>query len=327
MDFIATLDPELAAVLQALPIEESVEFWQDIPGMRAGHDEMMEALTADVPDSPHVTKEDRLVPGLERDAQVRIRLYRPTGSSTPVSALLWIHGGGMIAGTIAMDDYQVQHVVERVGCLVVSLEYRLAPEHPFPAALEDCYAALKWTYDRGSEIGIDVSRIAVGGESAGGNLAAGLALLARDRGEVPVAFQWLCYPCLDDRNITPSSHAITDPRVVNRAFILNVWRAYLGAEPGGEDVSPYAAPGRATDLSNLPPAHIQVGSQDLLLDENVTYSQRLARAGVLVELHVYPGAFHASERFVPAAALSQRMVADRIEALKRGLQPSRHVLV
>jgi len=320
MDFLDTLDPDLAAVLQALPTDGFLD-WQDLRGTRTGMAEMFAALTADLPDSPGVRKEDRTTPGPDGAPEVPIRIYRPVDAGMALPCLFWIHGGGMVLGSLAMDDHLLQHIVETVGCVAVSVEYRLAPEHPFPAPIEDCYAALKWTHAHAAELGADPTRIAVGGASAGGGLAAGLVLLARDRGEVPVAFQWLIYPMLDDRNRTPSSYAITEPRVWNRESNLFGWRAYLGREPGSEGVSPYAAPARAVDLSNLPPAYIPVGSQDLFLDEAADYALRLARAGVPVELQVYAGAFHGSELFAPAAAVSQRMVTDRDQALKRALHP------
>jgi acetyl esterase/lipase len=227
----------------------------------------------------------------------------------------------MVSGSVAEADLGVQHIVDAVGCVAVSVDYRLAPENPYPAPLDDCYAALRWTWQQARRIDVLESRIAVGGSSAGGGLAAGLALLARDRGEIRVAFQWLIYPMLDDRNITPSSRAITDPRVWNRDSNLRGWRAYLGAEPGSAGVSPYAAPARADDLSHLPPAYIQVGDQDLFFDEDVAYAQRLERGGVPVQLQVYPGVFHGAEGAVPSAAISVRMVADRLEALTRALFP------
>lgn len=320
MDFLDRLDPELAAVLETLP-PEGLFSWQDLTATRVGLEQMFATMSADVPDSPTVVKQDRVAPGPDGAPEVSVRIYRPAQSVGPLPGLFWIHGGGMVLGSLAMDDHNVQHVVDAVGCVAVSVEYRLAPEHPFPAPIEDCYAALKWTHAQASDLGIDPRRIAVGGASAGGGLAAGLVLLARDRGEVPVAFQWLIYPMLDDRNMTAASHAITDPRVWNREANLFGWRAYLGTEPGSEGVSPYAAPARATDLSNLPPAYIPVGSQDLFLDESADYAMRLARAGVPVELHVYPGAFHGSELFAPGAAVSQRMIADRDQALKRAVHP------
>jgi len=320
MDLLETLDPELAAVLRMLPAEGGIDL-EDVAAARVGMEQMFAALRADLHDSPNVVKADRTVPGPDGAPDVPVRVYWPVERATALPCLVWIHGGGMVLGTMAMDDVPMQRVVETVGCVAVSVEYRLAPEHPFPAPLEDCYAAFKWTHAHAAELGIDPSRIAVGGGSAGGGLAAGLVLLARDRGEVPVAFQWLIYPMLDDRNQTPASHAITDVRVWNRRSNLLGWRAYLGTEPGSAGVSPYAAPARATDLSKLPPAFIPVGSQDLFVDEAADYALRLARAGVPVELHVYPGAFHGSELFAPAAALSQRMLADRHQALKRALHP------
>jgi acetyl esterase/lipase len=215
MDFLDRLDPELAAVLQTLPAE-GLANWQDLAGTRAGFEQLFATLTADLHDSPNVHKQDRTVPGPAGEPEVLVRGYRPVGATGPLPCLFWIHGGGMVLGNLAMDDFNVQHVVEAVGCCAVSVEYRLAPEHPFPAPIEDCYAALKWTHAHAAELGANPSRIAVGGASAGGGLAAGLVLLARDRGEVPVAYQWLIYPMLDDRNFTPSSQAITDRRVWNR---------------------------------------------------------------------------------------------------------------
>jgi acetyl esterase/lipase len=283
---------------------------------------MIAMLSADLQDSPHVRKQDRSVPGPVGAPPVPVRVYRPTEAVAALPCLLWIHGGGMVLGSLAMDDFSLQRIVETIGCVAVSVDYRLAPEHPFPAPIEDCYAALKWTHANAAELGVDPRRIAIGGASAGGGLAAGLVLLARDRGEVPVVFQWLIYPMLDDRNITSSSKAITEPRVWNRASNLFGWRAYLGVDPGSDGVSAYASPTRATDLSDLPAAYIPVGSQDLFLDEDTDYAMRLARAGVPVELQVYPGAFHGSELFAPTAAVSVRMVADREAALKRGLYPA-----
>lgn len=320
MGFIDRLDPELVPMIEATPAEGFFD-WRDLAATRAAIDQMLAALAAGIPDSPRVAREDRAVPGLEGAPAVPVRLYRPRDAIGALPCLVWIHGGGYVLGTLAMDDGSMQDIVETIGCVAVSVEYRLAPEHPFPAPLEDCYAALKWAFDHADEIGIDARRIAVGGASAGGGLAAGLVLLARDRGEIAVAFQLLFYPMLDDRNVTASSRSISDPRVWNREANLFGWRAYLGGEPGGDGTSPYASPTRATDLAGLPPAFIPVGTQDLFLDEDVEYALRLARAGVTVELHVYPGAFHASEWFLPTAALSRRMLADRNDALKRAFQP------
>jgi acetyl esterase/lipase len=320
MDVAARVDPELVAALQAIPAGGTLD-WQDLPATRASRHELLLQTMVGVPDLPQVTKEDHSIPGAAGDPDVLVRIYRPIDASGSLPALLWIHGGGYVLGSVAMNDFAIQHLIKEVGCVAVSVEYRLAPEHPFPAPLEDCYAALKWLYAHAAALGVDPTRIAIGGASAGGGLAAGLVLLARDRGEVPVVFQLLIYPMIDDRNSTPSSHAITDSRIWNRASNHKGWRAFLGQEPGGDDVSPYAAAARATDLTGLPPAYIPVGTLDLFLDENIAYAQRLLQAGVPVELHIYPGAFHGSENMAPAAALSQRMVAERYDALKRVLFP------
>jgi acetyl esterase/lipase len=321
MDPTQGYDPELVAALQAFPIEAMIT-WDDLPVGREFGKKMFETMMAGIPDSPHVAKEDRTVPGPESAPQVPIRLYRPVGSAGTLPGLFWIHGGGYVLGDIQQDGFLMQHIVEAVGCVAVSVEYRLAPEHPFPAPLEDCYAALKWMADHATELGVDPGRIAVGGASAGGGLAAGLVLLARDRGEVPVAFQLLIYPMIDDRDATASSEAFADAPIWRRHDNRNGWRAYLGEACGGANVSPYAAAARATNLAQLPPTFIAVGSHEVFLDEDVEYALRLARAGVPVELHVYPRAFHGWDSIAPTAALSQRFELERDQALKLALHPA-----
>jgi acetyl esterase/lipase len=291
----------------------------DIPAARQIAAQLLEQMADQLPEVEGVTAHDRQAPGPDGDPAVPVRIYRPDGAEGSLPAMLWIHGGGMVLGNIDQDDLFCKALAKEVDCTVVSVEYRLAPEHPYPAPLEDCYAALRWLVSNADEIGADASRIAIGGASAGGGLAAGLALLARDRGEVTIAFQLLIYPMVDDRNMTPSSHAITHPSVWNRDANIAGWRAYLGGEIGADDVPPYAAPARASDLSGLPPAYIAVGELDLFLDEDVEYGQRLLQAGVTTELHVYPGAFHGSDTFVAGSELSQRWVSDRNDALRRAL--------
>jgi acetyl esterase/lipase len=202
-----------------------------------------------------------------------------------------MHGGGYVIGTFDMDDPLFDNLCPKLGLVGVSVEYRLAPETPYPGPLEDCYRGLQWTYDHAEELGIDRHRIGVGGVSAGGGLAAALALLARDRGEVPVAFQLLDCPMLDDRQTTASSQQDGLP-VWSRESNAFGWRSYLGDLYGDDDVPYTAAPARAEDLSGLPPAFVSVGSVDGFLDEDVDYAVRLNRAGVPTELHVYPGACH-----------------------------------
>jgi triacylglycerol lipase len=201
----------------------------------------------------------------------------------------------------------------------VSVDYRLAPEHPFPAPLEDCYAGLAWTAAHADELGIDRERIVIVGQSAGGGLAAGLALLVRDRAEIPLCYQLLIYPMIDDRNTSTSSQLVT--KVWTREANLLGWRCYLGHEPGVGDVSPYAAAARAEDLRGLAPAFIGVGTLDVFRDENIEYAQRLLAAGVPTELHVYPGAPHGFEGLAPQAAVSQQFLRDITDALRRAMYP------
>ena len=318
MNFVDQLDPELRVVLEKLPTDRPLDL-NKIPAARANMKKMMTAMLASLPAVEGVTSQDEFVPGSQGDPAVRVRVYRPNDRPGELPALLWIHGGGYVMGDIEQDDRLMKQMVKRIDCVTVSVDYRLAPEHPFPAPVEDCYAGLKWLFAHAGELGVKPSRIAIGGASGGGGLAAGLALLARDRGEVPVAFQLLIYPMIDDRNVTPASYAITDPRMWNRESNRLGWKAYLGRDGGGADVSPYAAAARATDLRNLPPAYIPVGALDLFVDENIEYAQRLIEAGVPTELHVYPGAFHGFDLFAPSAGVSKQFKADRDSALKRAL--------
>ena len=317
------LDPELAAPLAAWhhATDGGINL-HDIPAARRMMEELAAAQPAEARPIEGVSTEDRQAPGPEGAPDVFVRIYQPTARPDTLPALLWIHGGGYVLGSVARDDLLAKHLAKVGPCVVASVEYRLAPECPFPAPVEDCYAALTWLSAHSAELGVNTSRIAISGASAGGGLAAGLALLTRDRAEVDVAFQLLVYPMLDDRNIAPATETVPDTFVWTRENNLMGWRAYLGREPGGVDVSPYAAAARATDLHGLPPAYIAVGDLDLFVDENISYAQRLLAAGVPTELHVYPGAFHGFNGFVPGAALSRRFHADRDQALQRALHRS-----
>ncbi len=310
------LDPELAAPLETfLHLTGGGLNLHDIPATRRTMEEMAAAQLAKAPPITGLTTADRQVPG--PDGEVFVRIYQPTERPDTLPALLWIHGGGYVLGSVERDDLLAAHLAKVAQCVVVSVEYRLAPEHPFPAPVEDCYAALKWLATHTGELGVAPSRIAIGGASAGGGLAAGLALLTRDRAEVELAFQLLIYPMLDDRNVAPASDTRPDTFVWTRENNLMGWRAYLGREPGGADVSPYAAAARADDLAGLPPAYIPVGDLDLFLDENIEYARRLLAAGVPTELHVYPGGYHGFNGFDPGAEIAQRFNNERDEALRR----------
>ena len=308
-------DPDLRPMLAVLPTEMDLSTVEAIREARANR----ELLSAGVPpDREDVTKEDRTVPGREGDPEVPIRIYRPTAASdAPRPCIFEIHGGGFIMGSIEMMDPWCQRVAADTGAVVVSVEYRLAPEDPFPAGLEDCHAALSWTAAEADALGIDPTRIAISGQSAGGGLAAATALLARDRGGPALCFQLLEIPELDDRLETASMKAFTDTPLWNRPNAIQSWKHYLGPNHDGE-VSPYAAPARAKDLSNLPPAYISTMEFDPLRDEGILYGLGLLQAGVSVELHSYAGTFHGSA-LLPSAEPSRRNTDEVIHLLRRRL--------
>ena len=320
MSFIDQMDPELRSMAQRLPTDRTLDL-NNMSVARARMKKLVGELLGSLPPVEGVTSQDQFVSGAQGH-QVRVRVYKSNDQRNKLPALFWIHGGGYVVGDIEQDDRLMKQFVKRINCVAVSVDYRLAPEHPFPAPVEDCYAGLKWLFGHADELGIEPSRIAIGGASAGGGLTAGLALMARDRREVQVAFQLLIYPMIDDRNATPASYAITDPRVWNRESNRLGWKAYLGRDGGGSDISPYAAVARETDLTNLPRAYISVGTLDLFIDENIEYAQRLIQAGVPTELHVYPGAFHGFDLFAPSAKVSKQFKADRDNALRRALHDS-----
>lgn len=297
-------DPELEAVLPLLPAISDLSSLEKVLEMRAG----AAALSIPAPDRDDVTKEDRRVPGPSDAPEVPIRIYRPArhnhDSDSHRPAVLEIHGGGFLMGSIEMMDPWCQQVAATIDAVVASVEYRLAPEDPYPAGLEDCYAALLYIASNAESLGIDPTRIAVAGQSAGGGLAAATALLARDRGGPALCFQLLEIPELDDRLDTPSMLAFDDTPLWNRPNAVWSWRHYLGANHEG-DVSQYAAPARAQNLANLPAAYISTMEFDPLRDEGILYGLRLLQAGVSVELHSYPGTFHGSA-LVPTASVSKR---------------------
>jgi acetyl esterase/lipase len=272
------------------------------------------------PELDEVEVAERHVPGSDGAPDVRVLVYRPRGTARPLPGLLWIHCGGYVLGSADRVDMCVRNLVAKVGCVAVSVDYRLAPETPFPGPLEDCYAALRWLHSSAAELGVDASRHAAGGDSAGGGLTAALAQLARDRGEVPLVFQLLLYPMLDDRTCTSSD---LSPHVGE--FIWNNdsnrfgWTSLLGHAPGEVDPPAYAVPARTEYLGGLPPAWIGVGALDLFLDENVEYARRLMRAGVPTSLHVYPSAYHGFD-VVREAAVSRSFEREYVEALRRALK-------
>lgn len=315
------VDPEALPLLDFLPV---VDLSGDIPTVRERVDQARRPLLDSLPPVLGVSAEDRVVPGFDAaDPDVPVRIYRsdeePSGG-----ALCFIHGGGMVLGSVEDMDWVCRRMVARHRCVIASVEYRLAPEHPYPAALHDCYAALVAVADMAGSLGVDRNRIAVGGVSAGGGLAAATAILARDRGELTPCLQWLIYPMLDDRNDTASAHEIVEPHVWNRDANRLGWDAYLGELAGSSAVPVLAAPGRATaaDLGGLAPAYIDVGELDLFRDESIAYAASLLAAGVPTELHVTPGAFHGSEALAPTAPSSRRIAGYRNDVLARFIGPT-----
>ncbi|HEY0136739.1 MAG TPA: alpha/beta hydrolase [Nannocystis sp.] len=262
--------------------------------------------------TPGVSASLRQIPGAGT-----ARVFVPTGVTGPMPALLWVHGGGFIFGTPAQDDALATTFARELGLIVVAPSYRLAPEHPFPAAIDDLYATLAWLHTSAGELHIRPDRIAVAGASAGGGLAAGLALLARDRGQIPLAFQLLVYPMLDDRTVDRTIDG-ANHRLWTAGSNRFGWTSYLGRTPGGADVPVYAAPARAGTLAGLPPTWIGVGTFDLFHDEDVAYARRLADAGVPVELEVVPGVFHGFD-VLRRANVSRNFVAAQVAALRRAL--------
>lgn len=244
---------------------------------------------------------------LTLESGVGVRLYRPTGTATTTPALLWIHGGGYVLGTAAQDDVLCRRFVSELGITVASVDYRLAPEHPYPAPLEDCYDALQWL---ARLHGVDPDRIAIGGASAGGGLTAALALWARDHDGVKPVFQLLVYPMIDDRSVgshlEDAGHRLWNP--ASNAF---GWKAYLG----GADPE-VAAPARRTDLAGLPPAWLGVGTLDLFHDEDLDYAERLRAAGVPCQVHVVPGAFHGFDGIVAKADISTAFFYSQCDSLR-----------
>jgi acetyl esterase len=305
-------DPELAAAVAGLPELDL----SDIPAARAHLAQMLTQLPA--PDTAGLTITDRTVPGPEGAPDIAVRTYRPHSQIAPIG-ILDVHAGGFVLGDLDASHASSIAIARGVGAVVVSVDYRLAPENPFPAGLEDCYAALSWFSTHAAELGVDPERIAIHGGSAGGGLCAALALLARDRSGPSIAFQYLGIPELDDRLTTSSMTTFVDTPMLNRPTAIHSWDAYLGPGRRGTDsVPPYAAPARAIDLSGLPPAYISAMEFDPLRDEDIAYASALLAAGVPVELHLFPGTYHGSS-VIANAEVSRRDAAERIAVLRKAL--------
>ncbi len=309
------IDPELLPILELFP---ELDF-SDPVRCRAELDALRAALDIE-PDTSGVRIENRGIVGPEGAPDVPVRIYTPAGLDRPVPGLLQIHGGGFVIGDLDTEQGQCVALCRNLGVVVVSVDYRLAPETPYPGGLEDCYAALCWVSAHSRELRLDQGRLGIIGISAGGGLAAATALLARDRGGPALCFQYLGVPELDDRLDTPSMRRFTDTPMWHRPNAERSWDFYLGSgyRRGADDVPAYAAPARAGDLAGLPPAYVSTMEFDPLRDEGILYALKLMQAGVPTELHSFPGTFHGSG-LMATARVSQREAAEMFAVLSRGL--------
>ena len=303
------IDPELRDMADLLAARGNEPI--DVVSAR----ERLIAMVGQPASDERVDVAEHTVEGPSGGSGVRVVVFSARGRTTPSAGVLYLHGGGFIVGAPETEwDVAIAAALATEG-VVVSVDYRLAPEHPYPAAIEDSYAALVWTATHAADLSIDPGRIAVAGSSSGGTLAAALTLMAHDRGGPPLAFQYLAIPALDDRLETPSMRLFTDTPMWTRGLSESSWQLYLG---GLDDVPAYAAPARAVDLHGLPPAYIAVSEFDPLRDEGINYARSLLEAGVSVELHLFPGTFHGST-IVTDAAISKRQVEETAVVLRHAL--------
>jgi triacylglycerol lipase len=315
MSTISLVDPELR---DALALAPQVPLTAETLTRRRA--EALAPLSAvPKPDLPDIEAGEIRVESAFGANPIRVLTYRPVRSSDPLPSILHIHGGGFVMGAPEMKDVENRHLASDLKCAIYSVDYRLAPEAPHPAPLEDIYSVFVWLDANADRLGLDQARIGIKGESGGGGFAAGAALYARDRQGPKFAFQHLIYPMIDDLSaVRTDLHPCVGEFVWTKANNYFGWRSLLGVEPGSPDVSPYAAAARATDVSGLPPTFISVGGLDLFLEENMTYADRLNRAGVPVEFHLYPRAYHGFYR-VPNARVTRQAEHDTREALRRFL--------
>lgn len=314
MNPLTMVDPDLIPSSGEIP---SPDFRADtLLEVRAS---MLAKATAALPaNDPAISVETVYVPGRNGAPPVRVLAYRPTQVHGPYPVLLHLHGGGYVVGSPERKGAEHRRLAVDLGCTIYSVDYRLAPETPFPGSIEDCYAVLAWLHTNALKLALDTNRIGVVGESAGGGLAASLALLARDRGEFRLAFQHLISPMLDDRTaVQPLMNSYVGQFAWTHEDNAFGWSALLGSALGRPDVSAYAAAARAQDLARLPPTFLSIAALDLLLEEEVDYARRLARSGVPLELHLYPATFHGFVPTCPDARVSVAAARDSFDALRR----------
>ena len=307
------VDRQLVRLLQDFPSYELSEAM--LPTLRS----RPRMFTAEPMDIACTEMETRHVVGPSGAPDVGVVIYRSRDVHSPLPCIFHIHGGGYITGKASDGEPRHRSLAADLGCCIVSVDYRLAPETRFPGSIEDCYAALGWVFSNAAELGVDAARIGIMGESAGGGLAASLAILVRDRGEYDLKFQHLIYPMIDDRTcVTKTPNPYAGEFVWTAQANHFGWSSLLGTSPGGGGISPYAAAARAENLAGLPPTYIATGALDLFLDENLAYAQRLVRCGVVVELHVYPGAFHGFH-LLPEADVTKAADRDARAALLKAM--------
>lgn len=313
MDTKKLVDKELQPLLDEIPVFGLGQ--RDIDEVRTHFAAMMDA-------APSVNIENVSVKEIhiltDDGFQMRALMYNPENNGQKRPALLHIHGGGFVIGNPEMNDGRNQGIADEIGAVIVSIDYRLAPEHPAPRSVEDCYSGLKWLFDNTDKYDIDIDKIAIYGESGGGGLAAALAILARDRNEVSIIHQFLIYPMIDEKSaLNENANPFTGEFIWTREDNYYGWKSILGFEPGSQKPSPYVAASSVASTEGLPPTYICVGSLDLFLDENIAYAQRLVRSGIPTEMHIYPSAYHGFDMFAPDTALSKQFEIDFRRALKK----------
>jgi acetyl esterase len=315
----ARLDPELAAVLARFPQGfdpgEHLADMDVVQALRSTPD-LMAGTGASLPTDDRVDVANRMIDGPAGPGALGLRVYTPKAASSPMPAVVFSHGGAFILGDTYSEEHRCLRYAAEAGCVVVSVEWRHAPEHPFPAGVEDAYGALGWTLAIARELGVDTRRVAVAGVSSGGAFAAASALMARDRGQAPPLMQLLVYPVVDDRLQSASMREFDATPLWTRLSSTQMWEHYLGPVRAGEP-SPYAAPARATDLSGLPPAYVMVAELDPLRDEAVDYARRLLEAGVPTELHCFAGTCHGFDIVAPDTEVGRCALDEQVRVLRR----------
>lgn len=303
---------------ETIPMLERLAHW-DTANIETIRSTYFVVRPAPVPPDPRVTRSDETIPGIDGRPDVRVRWYRPVDADGPLPGIVYLHGGAYIMGSVEENDDRLDRMVIELGCAIVSVDWRLAPEHPYPEGLDDADTVWHSVVADPARYGVDPQRLVLIGSSAGAGLAAALCIRLRDNGGIQPKLQLLIYPMLEDREIWPSITAITDPGHWGlwqlRAERLS-WQAYLGDLHGVDDIPATAVPGRATDLSGVAPAFLGIGDADAYLDANLAYASRLSSSGVPVELHVYPGVIHGGYLARPQTPRTRQFLLDSLQALR-----------